>query len=229
MVKYACNLFHALKVVFGNEIGRIGRSIGVDSHRVMEIFCADSKLNLSPYYLRPGFAYGGSCLPKDLRAILALARERHVSLPVLERLEDSNRQQIERGIQLVLSTGCRRIGILGFSFKPNTDDLRESPHVALVEALLGKGLSVRIFDPYLRISSILGANRRFIERAIPHVVRLLADNIDEIIAASECLVLANLDPEYEPVLGRLRAEQFVVDLVGAGEAWKRLEQYRGLS
>ncbi len=229
MVKYACNLFHALKVVFGNEIGRICRMAGVDGHRVMDIFCADSKLNLSAYYLRPGFAYGGSCLPKDLRAILAFARENHVAVPMLERLEDSNRLQIEQGIQLILDTGAQRIGILGFSFKPNTDDLRESPHVALVEALLGKGRKVCIYDPNINFARLIGANRLFIDRSIPHVVDLLSDNIEEVVANCKCLVIANRDAHFEQIRDRIKPEQVIVDLVGLSKGWTKAEQYRGLA
>jgi len=229
MVKYACNLFHATKVVFANELGRISRALGVDSHRVMEIFCLDNKLNLSASYLKPGFAYGGSCLPKDLKAILAVCRENHVAVPMLEGVPDSNRQQIELGIQMVLETGKETIGVLGFSFKPNTDDLRESPHVALVEALIGKGKSVRVYDHNIQLSRLMGANRRFIDQAIPHVVELLADDIDEILESCDCIVIANNDPEYASVLERLEPRHIVVDLVRIARDRATDRGYQGLS
>jgi GDP-mannose 6-dehydrogenase len=229
MVKYASNLFHAMKVVFANEIGRISKAAGIDSHQVMEIFCHDAKLNLSAAYLRPGYAYGGSCLPKDLHAITAFARENHISIPVLERLHESNQQQVTLGLQEILNTGKQRIGVLGFSFKPHTDDLRESPHVALVEALIGKGKRVRIFDPYIRYSRLLGANRKFIDAAIPHVIDLLADDIDEVLDSCECIVVANRDPLYEPILDRIGEGQVVVDLVKIRATANRQGEYRGLS
>jgi GDP-mannose 6-dehydrogenase len=229
MVKYASNLFHAMKIVFANEIGRISKGAGIDSHRVMEIFCHDTKLNLSAAYLRPGYAYGGSCLPKDLSAITAFARENHISIPVLARLHESNQQQMALGLQEVLNTGKQTIGMLGFSFKPNTDDLRESPHVALVEALIGKGKRVRIFDPYISYSRLLGANRTFIDAAIPHVIDLLADDIDEVLDSSECIVVANRDPLFEPILDRIREGQVVVDLVRVRATANRQGEYRGLS
>ena len=213
MVKYASNLYHATKIVFANEVGRVCKAAGIDSHAVMEIFCQDAKLNVSPAYLRPGYAYGGSCLPKDLSAITAFARENHISLPLLERLHDSNREQIDLGIQAVLDTGKSSIGVLGFSFKPNTDDLRESPHVALVEALIGKGKRVRIFDPYIQYSRLMGANRRFIDAAVPHVIDLFVTSLDDILSSCECIVIANRDPQFEVVLDRVREPQVVIDLV----------------
>lgn len=228
MVKYASNLYHATKIVFANEVGRVCKAAGIDSHAVMDIFCKDPKLNISAAYLRPGYAYGGSCLPKDLHAITAFARENHVSLPLLERLHDSNRQQIDLGVQAVLDTGKASVGVLGFSFKPNTDDLRQSPHVALVEALIGKGKRVRIFDPYIQYSRLMGANRRFIDSAVPHVVDLFVNSLDDILDSSECIVIANRDPLFEPVLDRLNDGQVVIDLVRIrGDAGG--ESYRGLS
>jgi GDP-mannose 6-dehydrogenase len=228
LVKYASNLFHATKIVFANEIGRLCKGLGVDSQRMMEIFCADTKLNVSAAYLRPGFAYGGSCLPKDLLAITAFARTNHISLPLVEHLQVSNRQQIELGLQMILDSGKSSVGFLGFSFKPNTDDLRQSPHVALVEALVGKGKQVRIFDPNIHFSRLIGANRRFIDSAVPHVVQLLVDRLEDVLDTCDCLVIANRDPQYARVPAMVRPDQTVVDLVhivddaGPGE-------YRGIS
>jgi GDP-mannose 6-dehydrogenase len=228
MVKYASNLFHATKIVFANEIARIAKVLDVDSQRVMEIFCHDTKLNISAAYLRPGYAYGGSCLPKDLQAITALAREKHVPVPLLERLQESNRQQIELGVQAVLETGKSTIGVLGFSFKPNTDDLRQSPHVALVEALMGKGKTIRIFDPNIRFGRLMGANRRFIDAAIPHVVEFLVDRIEDVLETCECIVVANRDPSFAPVVDAVRDGQVIVDLVGIAPSRPHVDRYRGL-
>ena len=228
MVKYASNLFHATKIVFANEVARIAKVLDVDSHRVMEIFCHDTKLNISPAYLRPGYAYGGSCLPKDLQAITALAREKHVAVPLLERLQESNRQQIELGVQAVLDTGKSTIGVLGFSFKPNTDDLRQSPHVALVETLIGKGKTVRIFDPNIRFGRLMGANRRFIDAAIPHVVEFLVDRIEDVLDTCECIVVANRDPSFAPVVDAVGDGQVIVDLVGITPSRPKGDRYRGL-
>lgn len=229
MVKYASNLFHATKIVFANEIGRVCKAASIDSHRVMEIFAHDTKLNVSPAYLRPGYAYGGSCLPKDLNAISAYARENHVSVPLLERLHESNRQQVELGVQAVLETGKQSVGVLGFSFKPNTDDLRQSPHVALVEALIGKGKRVRVFDPYIQYSRLTGANRRFIDAAVPHVIDLLVNSLDEVLETCDCVVIANRDPLFEPVLDRIRDGQVVIDLVRIRPTAVSDASYRGLS
>jgi GDP-mannose 6-dehydrogenase len=229
MVKYASNLFHATKIVFANEVGRLARALSIDSHEVMDVFLRDTKLNVSSAYLRPGYAYGGSCLPKDLNAITAFARENHVPIPLLERLHESNRQQIELGIQAVLDTGTEKVGVLGFSFKPNTDDLRESPHVALVETLVGKGKHVRIFDPNIRFARLMGANKRFIDAAIPHVVSLLTDALDDVVVESECIVIANRDPAYVPVLQQARPDQTIVDLVRIAPAIDTAARYIGLA
>lgn len=228
-IKYACNLFHATKVCFANEIGRICKSLNVDSHAVMEIFCADDKLNLSPYYLKPGFAFGGSCLPKDLRAIMALSREHHVALPMLERILESNRQQVELAIKTVLATEKQHIGMLGFSFKPDTDDLRESPHVALVEALVGRGKSLKIYDPHIQTSRLTGANRKFIDQKISHVSDLMVESLDDVLEGSECIIIGNKDKHYEGVLDRVTADQIVIDLVRINKEQTSADGYHGLS
>jgi GDP-mannose 6-dehydrogenase len=228
-VKYACNLFHAVKVCFANEVGRICAAIGVDSHDVMDVFCADKKLNLSSYYLKPGYAYGGSCLPKDLRAILALAREQHIFLPMLEQIQQSNQQQIELAIDLVNGTETSRVGVLGFSFKANTDDLRESPHIALIKDLVGQGKHVRIFDTNICSNRLMGANRRFIEQSLPHFRDLMADTAEEVLEFAECVVIGNNDPVYRAALGTLRPDQVVVDLVRVEEGCQPNVPYHGLS
>jgi GDP-mannose 6-dehydrogenase len=227
-IKYVCNLFHAVKVVFANEIGRLCKVADVDSHAIMEIFCRDDKLNLSPYYLKPGFAYGGSCLPKDLRAILGYARENHTSLPMLERVAESNREQIELGLKLIEAQGKRRVALLGFSFKPTTDDLRESPLVLLAEMLLGKGYEVRIFDRQVVLSNLLGANKGFLESRLPHAAKLITDNLEDILPWAECLVLGSQIQEMDELLERAVPEQTIIDLVRAGKQIKTRAAYHGL-
>jgi GDP-mannose 6-dehydrogenase len=213
MVKYVCNCFHALKVGFANEVGNVCKALGIDSHEVMQIFCQDTKLNLSPYYLKPGFAFGGSCLPKDLRAINYKARQVDVEAPILASILPSNRQQIERAIEMVLATGKKQIGILGFSFKAGTDDLRESPMVTLIEALIGKGLQLLIYDRDVSLARLVGANREYIERQIPHIAQLMRINIEEVVDSAEVLVVGNKSEEFSDVVRTPRPGQVIIDLV----------------
>ncbi|HET6380040.1 MAG TPA: nucleotide sugar dehydrogenase [candidate division Zixibacteria bacterium] len=213
MLKYASNAFHALKVAFANEIGVLCKALGVDSGQLMDIFCADTKLNISSAYLRPGFAFGGSCLPKDLRAVLHRARSQDLELPVLEAVLPSNRVHVERAYEMIRATGLRRIGLLGLSFKAGTDDLRESPLVSLVERLIGRGYDVRIFDRDVSLANLHGTNRSFIEREIPHLVRILTDDIDAVLDHAEVVVIGNGSHEHREALGRLREDQRVIDLV----------------
>lgn len=213
MVKYACNAFHGLKVAFANEIGSIAKGLGVDSHLVMDIFCQDTKLNISPYYLKPGFAFGGSCLPKDLRAISHRAQELDVPVPVLRGTLESNRIQIERGVAMALAPGHRKIGILGMSFKAGTDDLRESPIVYLIEALIGKGMDVSIYDADVSRSRLLGANREYIEREIPHIWGLVKPTLGEVLQASDTIVIGNPSEEFKALSASALPGKVVVDLV----------------
>ena len=213
MMKYASNAWHALKVCFANEIGNVCKRLGVDSHEVMDIFCRDEKLNVSAYYLKPGFAFGGSCLPKDVRALQYRAKELDVELPVISQILTSNRMQVQHAIDQVLETGRRKIGLLGFSFKAGTDDLRESPIVILAEQLLGKGLSLCIYDRNVSLAKLVGANREYIEQQIPHLSSLLCNSIDEVIARSEVLVVGNQSPEFAAAVTRTRPDQIVIDLV----------------
>ena len=203
MVKYADNAWHALKVGFANEIGNLCKALQMDSHRVMEIFCQDTKLNLSSCYLRPGFAFGGSCLPKDLRALLHKAKSLDVSLPILAAVLPSNELQIERALQTVIDHGNRKVGILGFSFKAGSDDLRNSPVVELTERLLGKGFELRIYDGAVRLASIHGANRDYILHRIPHISGLMVSSIDEVLEHADTIVIGNAAPEFRDIPRRL--------------------------
>jgi GDP-mannose 6-dehydrogenase len=213
MVKYVDNVWHALKVGFANEIGNVAKALKVDGHRVMEIFCQDTKLNLSPYYLRPGFAFGGSCLPKDLRAFNYRARSLDLQVPILEAILPSNELQVRKAFEMVAARGGRRIGVLGFSFKAGTDDLRESPMVELIERLIGKGYELRIFDRNVNLARLTGANREYILNRIPHIAALMVDSIDGAIANAEVIVIGNADPDFHSVPNRISSGQSVVDLV----------------
>jgi GDP-mannose 6-dehydrogenase len=213
MVKYADNAWHGLKIGFANEVGNVAKAVGIDSHKVMEIFSQDTKLNLSPSYLKPGQAFGGSCLPKDLRALNYQARSLDVEVPILQSILPSNQRQMERALQLVLDRGHRRVGVLGFSFKAGTDDLRESPVVELIERLLGKGFDLKLYDRNVNLAKLVGSNREFILHRIPHISRLMVDDVDEVREHAETLVVGTHDPEFRPVLEDLREGQCVVDLV----------------
>ncbi|HEX6158407.1 MAG TPA: nucleotide sugar dehydrogenase [Burkholderiales bacterium] len=228
MVKYADNCWHGLKVGFANEVGALCKAIGVDAHRVMEIFCKDQKLNLSPYYLKPGFAFGGSCLPKDLRALLYKAKTLDVSLPILASVLPSNELQIARGVQAVIDKGNRRIGILGISFKAGTDDLRESPMVELTERLIGKGYDIKVYDRNVSLACIHGANREYILNKIPHLSRLMVPTIDEVLAHSQTVVIGNGAPEFVDVPKRIGEGQTVIDFVRVSDSRTVAGVYEGL-
>lgn len=213
MVKYVDNAWHALKVAFANEIGALCKKMQIDSHKVMDIFCQDRKLNISPHYLRPGFAFGGSCLPKDVSALNHEAIRLDLRLPVLASIMESNRLQVERGIELAMRHGRKRIGILGFSFKAGTDDLRHSPLVELAERLIGKGFDLRLYDRSVNLASLIGANRDYILQHIPHIARLMVGTLEEILQFSEVLIVGNSAREFEVVPSRLRQGQYLIDLV----------------
>ena len=229
-VKYACNSFHAVKVTFANEIGAVCKAVGVDSHEVMRIFCEDKKLNISPAYLRPGFAFGGSCLPKDVRALTYKARRMDVDTPMLAAAMESNRKLIERAYDTIISTGARKIGVLGMSFKAGTDDLRESPVVTLIEMLIGKGMDVAVFDRDVSSANLIGSNREYIEKEIPHIWTLVDDSMERVVKRSEVVVIGNGTPAFRTIGDHLTNGQVVVDLVRAfGDRLSDGKQYHGIN
>ena len=229
MMKYASNTWHALKVTFANEIGNICKRVGIDSHEVMTIFCKDEKLNLSSYYMKPGFAFGGSCLPKDVRALQYRAKEVDLEMPVIQAILGSNQLQIQHAIDEIVDTGKKRIGLLGFSFKAGTDDLRESPIVILAEALLGKGYSLCIYDKNVSIARLVGANKDYINKQIPHLSSLLTENIDEVLEKSDVIVVGNGAPEFAEALTRTRPDQIILDLVRVKTERSQIPgDYRGI-
>jgi GDP-mannose 6-dehydrogenase len=229
MLKYACNSYHGLKVAFANEIGSICKSLQIDSHEVMRLFCLDTKLNVSPAYLRPGFAFGGSCLPKDLRGVTYRARQLDVPTPVLAATLESNRHHIDRAFDLISRDGRKRVGVLGLAFKAGTDDLRESPMVTLIEKLLGKGFDVSIFDRDVRQARLIGANREYIESEVPHVWELMRGSVDEVLQHAETIVIGNGSAEFREIESRLQPTQRVVDLVRIfGTRVSDGEKYEGI-
>jgi len=212
MVKYVCNAFHALKISFANEMGMIAQSLGVDSHQVMDLVCRDTKLNISPRYMSPGFAFGGSCLPKDVRALLYKAREMDVDTPLTKSILETNRSQVDRAINLILSFKKRKITMLGITFKAGTDDLRESPLVNVTEALIGKGQDVRIYDSNISLARLTGANKKYIEGEIPHISSLLLDDLKAAVTHGDILVIGNRAPEFTRLKEMGLREQTVIDL-----------------
>jgi GDP-mannose 6-dehydrogenase len=228
MVKYVNNSWHALKIGFANEIGNLCKSLGLDAHEVMKIFCLDGKLNISPAYLSPGFAFGGSCLPKDLRALSYQAKMHDLSLPILTSILTSNEIQIDRGLQLIVNRGNTRVGILGFSFKAGTDDLRESPLIEVIERLIGKGYDLRIYDKNVNIASLVGANRDFILNRIPHIAKLMVTDIDTVLKHAQTVVVGNKDPDFDKVPAKLRQGQVLIDLVRIVTNENKNDSYDGI-
>ncbi len=229
MVKYVCNAYHALKVTFANEIGNICCELGIDSHRVMDVACKDTKLNISSAYLKPGFAFGGSCLPKDLRALVYEARRLDIEVPVLGAIMPSNAEQVERALRIIKRLGRKRIGVLGLSFKAGTDDLRESPMVELIERLVGKGYDVHVYDRNVSLANLQGANRAYIEKEIPHIASLMTENVEDIVGSSEILVIGNADAEFASAVEAAKPDQAIVDLVRIAEPARLGDRYRGIS
>ena len=227
MMKYVNNAYHALKIVFANEVGNICKGLNIDSHKVMEIFCKDTHLNISPNYFKPGFAFGGSCLPKDLKALKTMAHDMYIDVPVIDSIAQSNELQIERAVNMILRQGKRKIGILGLSFKAGTDDLRCSPIVNVVECLLGKGLEIRIYDKNVKISELTGTNKDYIMNKIPHLQHLITDNLHAVCSESEVLVITNKDSAFDAILDKYPGK-VIIDLV---RAWKEVNysgQYEGI-
>lgn len=212
-VKYVDNNFHALKITFGNEIGHICKKLGIDSHKVMDIFVEDKKLNISPVYFKPGFAFGGSCLPKDLRAINYLSKMNDLQTPLLNSLIASNNIQILSTIKRIIAFGKKKIGIAGFSFKAGTDDLRESPLIEVIETLIGKGYDIKLYDKNVSLAKLIGANKDYIKNHIPHISALMVDSLDELLQDRELIVIGNKDIEFKRILKEGREEQIIFDLV----------------
>ncbi|WP_345337661.1 nucleotide sugar dehydrogenase [Planotetraspora kaengkrachanensis] len=220
MTKYADNSFHGLKIAFANELGAVCAALGLDSHAVMDVFLADTKLNVSPAYLRPGFAFGGSCLPKDLRGLVYAARRADVSVPLLSHVLPSNEEHLRRAFDLVAATGKRRVGLFGLSFKPGTDDLRESPLVELAERLLGKGYDLRIYDANVSLSRLIGANRDYIEGRLPHLGELLTNSVDDVMAHADVCIIGCKDPAVLTALENAE-DRTIIDLVRLPDAESR--------
>jgi GDP-mannose 6-dehydrogenase len=230
MVKYVSNGYHALKVSFANEVGTLCKTLGVDARTVTEIFTSDTRLNISPAYLTPGFAFGGSCLPKDLRALGYRAKELDLRLPLLETILPSNREHLERAVEMILRLGQKEIGLLGLSFKSGTDDLRESPQVQLTKRLLGEGCHMRIWDEQVSMGRLIGSNRQFIEEVIPHVGSLLSPSLEEVVAAAEVVVIGAKSVPEERLAACLRPDHMLIDLVNAGRSSRlgNVASYQGV-
>jgi GDP-mannose 6-dehydrogenase len=230
MIKYVNNAFHALKITFANEIGNICKKLNIDSHKLMEVFCMDSKLNLSPYYLRPGFAYGGSCLPKDLKALKTIARDKYVDCPVIENIERSNDLQKQIVLEQILAFDKKEIGFLGLSFKAGTDDLRNSPIVDIIEQLIGKGFNVRIYDRNVHLSQLIGANKEYILRKIPYISQFITDSPQEIIEKSEVLVVVNKENDFKELINNAPDKKHIYDLVNLNyDKGRKKQRYIGIS
>jgi GDP-mannose 6-dehydrogenase len=229
MVKYADNVWHATKVAFANEIGNICKSSGIDSHKVMDIFCQDTKLNISTYYMKPGFAFGGSCLPKDVRALASRGRDLDLNLPLIQSLMPTNREQIERAVRMIAAKGKRRLGVLGIAFKSGTDDMRESPIMELIERLHGKGYEIKVYDPSVELSRVVGANLDYMTRAIPHIAGMLVGSVEAAIDFAEVIVIGNNDKTFHDIATRARPDQVIVDLVRVPDSGGGHPGYDGIN
>lgn len=229
MIKYADNVWHALKVAFANEMGTFCKASGVDSRAVMELFCQDVKLNIAPTYLSPGFAFGGSCLPKDLRAVTARARSLNLELPVINSIIRSNDQQLRRGVDAVRGFGKRLVSLLGLSFKAGTDDMRESPLLELLTQLLAEGFDVRVFDRHATLSDLFGANREYLLARVPNISTILAESLDSALAHGEVIIVGNADPEFLQIVSRLNDNHILLDLVGVLDPASLTDRYHGVN
>jgi len=229
IMKYVNNSFHALKIAFANEIGNICSAMKIDSYKVMEIFCTDKELNISPCYFKPGFAYGGSCLPKDLKGLQTLAHDLYVRVPVIENIDKTNELQINRAIELIQQTGKRRIAFLGISFKAGTDDLRSSPAVAIAETLIGKGYDIRIYDKNVQLSKLSGANREYIDVHIPHLYKLMVNQLGELIDDVDVIIVSNRESEYVDVLLETESSALILDMVRLPDPIRSRKNYVGIN
>lgn len=228
MLKYCCNTFHALKATFANEIGRVCQSLEVDSHKVMDLVCHDTRLNISKAYMRPGFAFGGSCLPKDLRALSKIAKDRDIELPMLNNVLASNKVHIEHVLDMILAHEIREVTLVGLSFKSGTDDLRESPLVTLTEQLIGKGINLKIFDPEVNLARLMGTNKRYIEEAIPHISSLMVEQIEPALHHGKIIIVGLNNPTILKTLNRtLTSDHIVIDLIGKPDLKEAGCQYLG--
>jgi GDP-mannose 6-dehydrogenase len=216
-VKYLCNVFHAMKIVFANEAGSVLKACGLDGREVMRIFCQDTQLNISPAYLRPGFAFGGSCLPKEVKGFLALARSKEVPVPALAGLLGSNEAHVDRAYDMIARDGRRKVALFGLAFKPGTDDMRDSPLVTLAERLLGKGFDLAIYDNFVKVSRLLGKNKEFIDREIPHLERLLRDTPEQVLDGAQVIVVGHADRTARQAIVAGAGGRRIVDLSGYAE------------
>ncbi|NEU09992.1 UDP-glucose/GDP-mannose dehydrogenase family protein [Flavihumibacter sp. R14] len=229
LMKYVNNTFHALKISFANEVGNICSAAKIDSHKVMEIFCMDKLLNISSYYLKPGFAYGGSCLPKDLKGLQTLAHDLYVEAPLIQCIDKTNQLQIDRAIALIRQLGKRKLGFLGLSFKQGTDDLRNSPAVAVIEALLGKGFEIKIYDKNVNLSKLTGTNKDYIDNHIPHLSRLMVNHMEEMVEGSEVIVINNREKEYLDILTETESGAYLIDMIRLPEVVRKRKNYIGIN
>ncbi len=228
MIKYTNNNFHALKITFANEVGNICKELGVDGHVVMDIVAKDKKLNLSPYYMKPGFAFGGSCLPKDVRGLNYRAKTLDLKTPLLNSLLESNEYQVQRGLQLIYETGSKKIGMLGFAFKAGTDDLRESPLITMVETLLGKGYEISLYDSNVLLSNLMGKNKDYLTGHIPHITRVFENSAEDVIKKSEVIIIGNASEEFNKVFELTTPEQTIIDLVRIDKSRTSKDNYVGI-
>ncbi len=229
LMKYVNNTFHALKVSFANEVGNICSALEIDSHKVMELFCKDRELNISPYYFKPGFAYGGSCLPKDLKGLQTLAHDLYVKTPLIESIDKTNQLQISRAVEIIQETGKRKLGFMGLSFKAGTDDLRNSPAVTLIETLLGKGFDITIYDKNVHLSKLTGTNKEYIDTHIPHLSKLMKPRIQELLDDAELIIVNNREQEYIDTLVDLDSDHHILDMVRLPEAVRTKRNYKGIN
>jgi GDP-mannose 6-dehydrogenase len=228
IMKYVNNTYHALKISFANEVGNVCSELGIDSHLVMDIFCKDKQLNISPYYFKPGFAYGGSCLPKDLKGFQTLAHDLYIDIPVIDSIHLTNELQIERATKMIYKYLNKRLGFLGLSFKEGTDDLRNSPGVRVIETLLGKGADIKVFDRNINTTMLTGTNKDYIDSRIPHLSNLLHSDLDEVIATSDVLIVNTRELEFVEKLGNLN-DKIIIDLVRLGNEFLTKKNYYGIN